>query len=68
MQYIKYTPFLYLILAAAFFYDAFTKWNLPNETPKISLLIGGLAVFMFFSEEDLPKNWKTEIKNPDYGN
>ncbi|HQE34051.1 hypothetical protein C3L50_06985 [Flavobacterium alvei] len=61
MQYIKYTPFLYLILAAAFFYDAFTKWNLPNETPKISLLIGGLAVFMFFFRRRFAK--KLEDRN-----
>ena len=55
MQNLKYTPYLYLILGAAFFYDAVTKWNDPAATPKISLLIGGLAVFMFFFRRKFAK-------------
>jgi hypothetical protein len=48
MQYLKYTPYLYLIIGAVFIYDGITKWNDVTATPKISLFIGALAVFMFF--------------------
>lgn len=61
MQYLKYTPYLYLILGAAFFYDAITNWNVPTATPKISVLIGGLAVFMFFFRRRFAK--KMEDRN-----
>jgi hypothetical protein len=48
MSYLKYTPYVYLILAVFFVYDAIVKWNNPTETPVLSLLIAGLGVFMFF--------------------
>lgn len=61
MNYLKYTPYLYLVLGAAFFYDAITKWNDANATPNISLLLGGLAVFMFFFRRRFSK--KMEDRN-----
>ncbi len=48
MSYLKYTPYIYLVFAVFFVYDAVEKWNNPNETPILSLLIAGLGVFMFF--------------------
>ncbi|WP_278034172.1 hypothetical protein [Flavobacterium nitratireducens] len=48
MNYLKYTPYIYLVFAAFFVYDAIEKWNNPKETPLLSLLIAGLGVFMFF--------------------
>ncbi|RVT73096.1 hypothetical protein EOD40_14650 [Flavobacterium sufflavum] len=48
MSFLKYTPYLYLLFAVFFAYDAITKWNDVNATPVLSLLIAGLAVFMFF--------------------
>ena len=64
MQYLKYTPYLYLILAAAFIYDALTKWNDPTATPKISLLIGGLAIFMFFFRKRFAKKMEDRNNKP----
>ena len=64
MQYLKYTPYLYLILGAAFFYDAVSKWNDPVATPKISLLIGGLAVFMFFFRRNFAKKMQERNNKP----
>jgi len=61
MKYLKYTPYLYLILGGAFIYDAIVKWNDPNATPKISLFIGILAVFMFFFRRRFAK--KLEDRN-----
>ncbi|WP_413999492.1 hypothetical protein ACMDB5_02745 [Flavobacterium sp. W1B] len=48
MGYMKYTPYLYLVFAGVFVYDAFVKWEMADATPILSLLIAGLAVFMFF--------------------
>ena len=48
MKYLKYTPYLYLILGAVFLYDGFSKWNDKTADPKVSLFIGCLAIFMFF--------------------
>jgi hypothetical protein len=48
MKYLKYTPYLYLIVAVAFGYDAVSKWNVPDATPYLSLAFAGVCVFMFF--------------------
>ncbi|MEN9908465.1 MAG: hypothetical protein RLZZ540_1614 [Bacteroidota bacterium] len=48
MSFLKYTPYLYLLFAVFFVYDAIVKWNDVDATPVLSLLIAGLAVFMFF--------------------
>lgn len=48
MSFLKYTPYLYLLFAVFFIYDAIVKWNDADATPVLSLLIAGLAVFMFF--------------------
>lgn len=64
MQYLKYTPYLYLILGVVFFYDAITKWNDPTATPKISLVIGSLAVFMFFFRRKFAKKVEDRNRKP----
>lgn len=48
MSYLKYTPYVYLILTVFFIYDAIVKWNDVNATPVLSLLFAALGVFMFF--------------------
>lgn len=48
MSFLKYTPYLYLLFAVFFIYDAIVKWNDTTATPVLSLLIAGLGVFMFF--------------------
>jgi hypothetical protein len=48
MSFLKYPPYLYLLFAVFFIYDAIVKWNDVDATPVLSLLIAGLAVFMFF--------------------
>ena len=62
MQYLKFTPYLYLVLGVAFFYDGVTKWNDSAATPKISLLIGGLSVFMFFFRKRFAKKLEDQNK------
>jgi hypothetical protein len=61
MKYLKYTPYLYLILGAVFVYDGISKWNDTAATPKVSLFIGLLAIFMFFFRRRFAK--KLEDRN-----
>jgi hypothetical protein len=61
MSYLKYTPFIYLVFGAYFIYDAVTKWNDVNATPYLSLMIAGLAIFMFFFRRRFAK--KLEDRN-----
>ncbi|WP_026712770.1 hypothetical protein [Flavobacterium daejeonense] len=62
MSYLKYTPYFYLVFAAFFVYDAYEKWNEPNETPYLSLFIAALGVFMFFFRRNFAK--KMQNRNP----
>lgn len=62
MSYLKYTPFLYLIFAVVFIYDAISKWNDESATPLLSLLIAGLAVFMFFFRRRFAKKMQDRNK------
>ncbi|MES2240975.1 MAG: hypothetical protein V4497_12025 [Bacteroidota bacterium] len=55
MSYLKYTPYIYLLFTVFFVYDAVVKWNEPNATPVLSLLIAGLGVFMFFFRRNFAK-------------
>ncbi|OYX86068.1 MAG: hypothetical protein B7Y83_02740 [Flavobacteriales bacterium 32-34-25] len=55
MSYLKYTPYVYLILAAFFIYDAIIKWNDETATPILSLLMAGLGIFMFFFRKRFTK-------------
>jgi hypothetical protein len=55
MKYLKYTHYLYLVIGSAFLYEAITKWNDPTATPNISILIAGLAIFMFFFRRKFAK-------------
>lgn len=59
MSYLKYTPFLYLIVAIAFLYDAFSKWNLPEATPILSLAFAAVCIFMFFFR----RNFANKVHN-----
>ena len=62
MSYLKYTPYVYLILTVFFIYEAIVKWNDVNATPVLSLLFAGLGVFMFFFRRRFAK--KMEDRKP----
>lgn len=46
-MYFKYTPYLYLVAALFFLYDAIMRIN-TGETPYVSFAFVAVAVFMFF--------------------
>jgi hypothetical protein len=47
MGYLKYTPYIYLIFALYFVYEAIVKWNDPTLRLGF-VMIAALAIFMFF--------------------
>ncbi|MDG1870860.1 MAG: hypothetical protein P8I78_02725 [Flavobacterium sp.] len=63
MSYMKYTPYLYLIFSLHFFYDSIEKWNDPQATPILSLLIGAVALFMFFFRMHFAKKMANRKNN-----
>lgn len=64
MSYLKFTPYLYLIAAVFFIYDAVSKMNDPEENYWLSFLIAGLAVFMFFFRRHFAKKIEARNKRP----
>jgi hypothetical protein len=58
MNYLKYTQYVYLIFGAFFIYDGITKMNDPVETPWLSFIIAGLAIFMFFFRRKFAKKFE----------
>ena len=62
MGYLKYTQYAYLIVAVVFIYDAITKMNAENDTPWLSFLIAGMAIFMFFFRRKFAKKFEGRNK------
>ncbi|HLF51623.1 hypothetical protein [Flavobacterium sp.] len=61
MSFLKYVQYVYLIFGAVFIYDGFSKMNAGEESPWISFILGGLAIFMFFFRRRFSK--KIENRN-----
>jgi hypothetical protein len=62
MSYLKYTPYIYLIFGAYFIYDGVTKLNATEDTPWLSFIIAGLAIFMFFFRLKFAKKFEDRNK------
>lgn len=58
MGYLKYTQYVYLVFAIYFIYDGITKLNAGNDTPWLSFLIAGMAIFMFFFRRKFAKKYE----------
>ncbi|WP_428230354.1 hypothetical protein [Flavobacterium sp.] len=61
MGILKYTQYLYLLIAAAFIFDGFTKLN-SSENPWLSFIIAGVSVFMFFFRRKYAKKFDDHYK------
>jgi hypothetical protein len=61
MKFHKYFQYLYLFVALLFGHDAFTKYC-NNETYWTSLLLGAMAVFMFFLKRRFAKTYTDNKK------
>ncbi|WP_163397888.1 hypothetical protein [Flavobacterium fluviatile] len=62
MNYLKYTQYVYLLIAVAFIYDGITKLSEPNGTYWLSFLIAGVSVFMFFFRRKFSKKFDDHYK------
>ncbi|WP_396212040.1 hypothetical protein [Flavobacterium sp.] len=62
MNYLKYTQYAYLLFGIYFIYDGIMKYT-TNESYALSLLIAGLAIFMFFFRRKFAKKFEDRNKN-----
>ncbi|AOW08394.1 hypothetical protein EM308_02110 [Flavobacterium gilvum] len=61
MNFLKYTSYLYLAFGIFFIYDGYTKCN-TSESPLLSFIIAGLAIFMFFFRRKFSKKFEDRNK------
>ena len=62
MNYLKFTPYVYLAAGLYFLYDAISKLDDPEQSYWLSFLIGGLAIFMFFFRMRFAKKFENRNK------
>ncbi|KAF2334439.1 hypothetical protein [Flavobacterium daemonense] len=62
MGILKYTQYLYLLIAVAFIYDGITKLNDPTTNPWLSFVIAAVSVFMFFFRRKYAKRFDDHYK------
>ena len=58
MKYSKFFQYAYLVFAALFLYDAFAKWSNTGEVAYASIILGALAIFMFFFKRKFSKKFQ----------
>ncbi len=58
MKYAKFFQYAYLVFAALFLYDVVAKWLNTGEIAYASLILGVLAVFMFFFKRKFSKKFQ----------
>jgi hypothetical protein len=63
MGYMKYTQYVYLVFALYFIYDGITKLGAGNDTPWLSFIVAGMAIFMFFFRRRFLKKMEDRNKN-----
>ena len=68
MNYLKYTPYAYLLAAAFFVYDAYAKYADGNNSYWISLLFATLAVLVFLFRRRYAKRFEERSKQIKEGN
>lgn len=63
MNYLKYTQYVYLLASLFFFYDGFSKLYYEQESPWFSLVLGVVALFMFFFRRKFAKKFDDHDRN-----
>ncbi|MDP5158274.1 MAG: hypothetical protein NWQ07_06830 [Flaviramulus sp.] len=58
MKYYKIFQYAYLVFAALFIFDGFSKFNDGTNASYISLSLAALAVFMFFFRRKFSKKFE----------
>lgn len=62
MNYLKYTPYAYLLAAAFFIFDGYSKYMENDNSFWISLLFSALAIFVFFFRQRYAKKFAERSK------
>ncbi|WGK95523.1 MULTISPECIES: hypothetical protein [Flavobacterium] len=63
MTYLKYTPYLYLILGVYLVIDSIVKWNDPAGNSGLTLIFAGLAFFLFAFRRRYAKRFESRRNN-----
>ncbi len=63
MSYLKYTPYLYLILGVFLVVDSVINWNNPAENAQLTLLFAAIAIFLFVFRRRYAKRFEDRKKN-----
>jgi uncharacterized membrane protein len=62
MKYLKYTSFLFLILAVVLVVDGFMKRNDPEGGAILSFIFAAVCIFMFFFRRNMAKRFEDRNK------
>ncbi|WP_310593858.1 hypothetical protein [Flavobacterium sp.] len=62
MSYLKFTPYLYLILGIYLIYDGISNWN-TDDRPWMSFGLAAFVFFMFFFRRKYAKRFESYKKN-----
>ncbi|MGC1204256.1 MAG: hypothetical protein WA839_05130 [Flavobacteriaceae bacterium] len=60
MKYSKIFQYAYLVFAALFIYDAISKYISSGEVVYTSILLAGLAIFMYFFRQKFRKKYENK--------
>lgn len=63
MSYLKYTPYLYLILGIYLIIDSVINWNNPAENAELTLIFATIAIFLFGFRRRYAKRFEERRNN-----
>jgi hypothetical protein len=63
MSYLKYTPYLYLILGIYLIIDSVINWNNPAENAELTLIFAAIAIFLFGFRRRYAKRFEERRNN-----
>jgi hypothetical protein len=63
MSYLKYTPYLYLILGIYLIIDSVINWNNPAENAELTLIFAAIAIFLFGFRRRYAKRFEERKNN-----
>jgi len=63
MNYLKFTPFLYLAVSGFFIYDGIVQLSNPEGTYWLSFGIAAVCIFMFFFRRHFAKKMMDRNQN-----
>ncbi|OXA92858.1 hypothetical protein [Flavobacterium hercynium] len=62
MAYMKYTQYVYLLIAVFFVYEGITKINDGNDIPYLYFIIAAMSIVMFFVRRRFARKYDNHNK------